>query len=251
METYGNPILEDLAFNDDGSLKKTGKQNIKFYKKKFLDFKARQLRDDAGELVFEIGPRGKKIPVYDIDPRTGVPFKDAFENERLMIRIETKGDTNIKDDFANELDKRVHFRHYKFFIEGKMPSGHLIEDYEFIQPGVVTELHMLGVHDLESVAAMSDIECEQLKDQSGWELRDIAKQWLIINSPKGVNEKTLRLEKEIAELRAQLESARFSANELRPIIEDEGGEATHAPIKVMEVTHEEAKKGPGRKRMVE
>lgn len=251
METYGNPILEDIQFNQDGSLKKSGKQNIKFYKKKFLDFKARPLLDEDGNQVYEINEKTKKkVMVFDIDPKTGLPFKDAFENERLMIRVETKGDTNIKDDFANELDKRTHYREYKFFAEGKMPTGHPIEDFDFIQPNIITELHMLGVHVLEEVAAMSDIECEQLKDQPGYELRDIAKQWVTINSPQGLNAKTLHLEKKIADLEAKLfqvegkKEKRILPIEEPPFIPEE-------PIKVMEMTHEEAAKNkPGRKRLV-
>lgn len=252
METFGNPILEDIQFNDDGSLKKSGKQNIKFYYKKFLDFKARPLLDDDGNQVYEINEKTKKkVPVFDIDPKTGLPFKDAFENSRIMIRIETKGDTNIKDDFANDLDKRIHYRQYKFFMEGKAPTGHGIEDFEFIQPQVIVELHMLGVHVLEEVACMSDLECEQITGQSGYELRDIAKQWVTINSPQGINQAKAKLEKENAELRAKLELATgIKGERLLPIEEPSMGGVSDEP-KIMEMTHEEAKKGlKGRKRLV-
>jgi len=252
METFGNPILEDIQFNDDGTLKKSGKQNIKFYTRKFLDFRARPLLDEDGNQMYEIGPKGKKIPLFDIDPRTGIPYKDAFENTREMLRIETKGDTNIKDDYANELDRRIHFRHYKFFKEGKVPTGHPIEDFDFINPGVIVELHMLGVHVLEEVACMSDLECEQISDQPGYELRDIAKQWVTINSPQGLNQKQLKLEKENAELKRQLEAASGKrAERILPIEEPSMG-GVEEPIRVMEMTHEEAAKSkPGRKRLVE
>lgn len=254
METYGNPILEDIQLDDNGKLKNSGKQNIRFYWRKFLDFKAKMLLDENGDQVYEIDEKTKKrIPLADIDPKTNMPFKEAFENERLMIRVETKGDTNIKDDFANDLDKRMHYRHYKFFMEGKMPTGHPIEDFDFIQPQLITELHMLGVHVMEEVACMSDVECEQIQGQPGYELRDIAKQWITINSPQGLNAKTLHLEKEVKELKMKLEQATTGkrADRILPVQMPEMGGSVEEPIKVMEMTHEEAKSSkPGRKRLV-
>lgn len=254
METYGNPILEDVQLDDNGKLKNTGKQNIKFYWKKFLDFKARPLLDEDGNQVYEINERTKKrVPLFDIDPQTGAPFKDAFENKRLMLRIETKGDTNIKDDFANKLDQHLHKRQYMFFMQGKVPTGHPIEDFEFIQPAVLMELKLLGIHVLEEVACMEDLECEQVTGQSGYELRDIAKQWVTINSPQGINQANTKLEKENAELRAQLELAKMGrVKGIKPVSLEQEVEATvEEPVKVLEMTHEEAKKGlKGRKRLV-
>ena len=62
------PVLDDVDFNQDGSIKVTGKQNVKFYKKKFLNFKARWKTDEAGKRAL------------DIDPKTGNNTHAAHEN---------------------------------------------------------------------------------------------------------------------------------------------------------------------------
>lgn len=63
---------------------------------------------------------------------------------------------------------------------------------------------MFGIHTLEQVAEMNEVECEQIKDQSGFEIRDIAQQWLKINSPQGKAGKADRLEIEVARLKEKL-----------------------------------------------
>jgi hypothetical protein len=208
VETFGSPLLADVAFNDDGSLKQSGKQNVKFYNKKRLVFRARPLLVKEGNQVFS--DEGK--PRYQIDPKTGIPFKDAHEELVEMVRIETKGDTNIIDDIADDLRKRQYYRQYKFFREGKIPDGNPIEDFDFLQPSTIMELHMFGIHVLQQVAVMSDMECEQLKDQSGYEIRDIAAQWIKINSPQGQAARTSVLERENARLRMELEQSRSARN---------------------------------------
>lgn len=242
VETFGSPLLADVAFNQDGSLKQSGKQNIKFYNKKRLNFRARpKLRADGTQ---ERDEKGK--PVFEIDPKTGIPFKDAYEEIVEMVRIETKGDTNIIDDIADDLRKRQFYRQYKFFREGKIPDGNPIEDFDFLQPSTILELHMLGIHVIQQVAAMSEIECDQLKDQSGYEIRDIAAQWVRINSPQGQAGKAMRLESEVTKLRREIEelkAARNAGNRRVQVVE-EIPEVPEEPMATIELTPEQVAKGP-------
>lgn len=239
IETFGNPILSDVSFNQDGSLRQSGKQNVKFYPKKRLSFKAK--RDETGELV--------------IDKKTGLPFKEAFEEVVEMVRIETRGDTNIIDDVAKEIHKRQFYRQYKFFRDGKIPDGNPIENFDFIQSPTMMELHMLGIHTIEQVADMNELECEQLKDQSGYEIRDIAAQWIRINSPQGQGLKASKLELENAKLKRELAEARGSVRKIESFADfnndvSEESFSTDSPIATMELTSEQLTRGRGRPRKV-
>jgi hypothetical protein len=261
IETFGSHLLADVEINSDGTLKQSGKQNVRFYNKKRLSFKARPLwvRDDEGNIL--IDSRGKQVqakdekgkPLFEIDPKTGIPFKDAFEEIVEMIRVETRGDTNIKDDIADHYAKRQFHRQYKYFRDGKIPDGHSIEDFEFLQPGTIMELHMFGIHTLEQVADMDEVACEQIKDQSGFEIRDIARQWLRINSPDGKSAKADRMELENARLKREVESLKSQGKRPRlvdapsfPVEEEEPAEE----IATMELSPEQLKRGPGRPRKV-
>ncbi len=200
IESFGSPILSDIEFNQDGSLKQSGKQNIKFYNKKILTFKAKPLLSESGEPLRD----GQGKIRFDIDPKTGLPKKEAVEEILEFVRVETKGDTNVFDNVATDIHKRQFYRQYKHFREGKVPDGNPIEDFEFLQPQTIMELHMLGIHVIQQVADMSDIECEQLKDQSGYEIRDIAAQWVKINTPQGQAMKASKLESELMKLRREV-----------------------------------------------
>lgn len=202
LDTFDSPLLADVQINADGTLKPSGKQNVRFYSKKVLKFRAKPKLDENGVQMKD--EKGK--PLFEIDPKTGLPFKIAYEDNVEMVRVETKGDTNIKDDVVDEFVKRQYFRHYKFFKEGRFPDGHPIEDFDFIQPPMLLELHLLGVHTIEQVATMSDLVCGQLKDQSGHELKDIAAQWVQINSPQGQNTKALALERELLQAKREIEA---------------------------------------------
>lgn len=204
VETFGSPILNDVRFNDDGTLKQSGKQNVKFYNKKVLEFVARTKKNADGSEVLD--ENGKVVP--DIDPKTGIPFRDPVEMIKEFVRIETRGDTTIIEDKATDLHKRQFYRQYKFFREGKIPDGNPIEEFEFFQPGSLMELHMLGIHTLQQVADMNDLECTQLKDQSGYEVRDIARQWLKVNSPDGQVSRMTKQDNEITKLRREIEELR-------------------------------------------
>jgi len=262
-ELFENPLLADVQINSDGSLKQTGKQNVRFYNKKRLAFKARPLwvrRDDGsvathanGQPVRALDEKGK--PAFEIDPKTGIPFKDAYEEIVEMIRVETKGDTNIKEDIADNFAKRQFHRQYKFFREGKIPDGHSIEDFDFLQPSTITELHMFGIHTLEQVAEMDEVECEQIKDQSGYEIRDIAKQWLRINSPDGLSGKADRMELENTRLKRELEALKSKVRgsrrqEMQAAEQSLDVEIPDEPTATMEISPDQLRRTPGRPRKV-
>lgn len=262
IETFDSPLLADVQINSDGTLKQSGKQNVKFYHKKVLAFKARPLWIKQEDGSPALDSKGNKIQArdekgklaFDIDSRTGLPFKDAYEETKIFVRVETKGDTNIKDDVADEFIKRQFNRQYKYFRSGKIPDGHSIEDFEFLQPQTITELHMFGIHTLEQVAEMDDVDCEQLKDQSGYEVRDIAQQWLKINSPQGQAGKADRIGLENARLKMELQELKAQAKGSRrvmaqPVIEDEPA-VEEVPEETVEISHEQFKNRVGRPRKV-
>lgn len=239
MENFDSPLLADVAFNEDGSLKQSGKQVAKFYREKRLCFRGKVKLDAEGKPLLD-EKTGKQIPI--IDPKTGLPYKEAYEALSVKINIQTKGDTNIIDDIANDFHKRQFYRQYKYFMEGRIPDGVPIEDFDFFQPGTVMELHMLGVHVIQQVATMDDVACEQLKDQPGYEIRDIAAQWVRINSPHGQSTKATKLELENASLKAQLAEAQkaqrkasFTPAAVEEVIEDE-------PIRTKEVDLKDKKR---------
>lgn len=261
IETFDSPLLSDVQINSDGTLKKSGKQNVKFYRKKVLSFKARPLwvRHDDGEISKDA--KGKSIQakdekgklLFEIDSRTGLPFTDAYEEIKEYVRVETRGDTNIKDDVAKPLDQMQHNRQYRAFREGKIPDGHSIEDFEFLQPQTIMELHMYGIHTLEQCVDMDDLTCEQIKDQSGYWVREIAQQWLQLNSPNGFKAKADRMELENARLKAEIESLKMKRRGTRLVeTKDPVIESLSEPevVPVMELTPEEFKNRRGRPRKV-
>lgn len=264
IDTFESPLLADVQINSDGTLKQSGKQNVRFYNKKRLAFRARPLwvkQDDGSYLLDAKGnriqakdERGK--PLFEIDPKTGIPFKDAYEEIVEMVRVETKGDTNIKEDVADAFIKRQFHRQYKYFRDGKIPDGHSIEEFEFLQPGTILELHMFGIHTLEQVAEMEEVICEQIKDQSGYEIRDIARQWLRINSPDGLANKADRMELENARLKREVEALKAQQRGGRPRLVDQAPDPAFeevsqvSSVETMELSPEQLKRGPGRPRKV-
>lgn len=259
IETFDSPLLADVQINADGTLNQSGKQNVRFYNKKRLSFKARPLyvKRDDGSVALD--PQGKPLraydekgkPAFDIDPKTGLPFKDAFEEIVEMVRVETKGDTNIKEDIADNFIKRQFNRQYKYFREGKIPDGHSIEDFDFLQPGTITELHMFGIHTLEQVTDMDDVTCEQIRDQPGFEIRDIARQWLKINSPDGLVGKADRVELENARLKRELTDLRAKTRGARLVEPVQAVEQVEeAPVETMEISPEQMKNRANRQRKV-
>jgi len=261
IDTFESPLLADVQINQDGTLKQSGKQNVKFRNVKRLNFKARPLymKHDDGTIAYHDNGKPVRVmdekgkPAFDIDPRTGIPFKDAYEEIVEMCRVETKGDTNIVDDIASPMLKRQFNRQYKYFRSGKIPDGASIEDFEFLQPQTITELHMYGIHTLEQVSEMEDVDCEQIRDQSGFEIRDIAKQWLKINSPQGQAGKADRMELENARIKLELADlkAQVKGVKNRAFVAQEVTQVEEAPeTATMEITPDQLKNRIGRPRKV-
>ena len=233
MESFGAPTLEDVQINSDGTMKNTGKQNVKFYPVTRLAYRARRNQD--GSLA--------------MNPKTGLPHKDAYEETVEFVRIETKGDTNIIDQPANDFHKRQFLRQYTAFFKNTALTGTPIESADFLQSPTILELHMLGVHTIEQIADMDDLICAQIKDQSGFEVREIAQQWVKITSPQGRTVEITNLNVRIADLQRQLDEAksgkaRFTSSVLPevslPVVEE-------TPIATMELTPEQLNKGRPRK----
>lgn len=253
METFGNSLLEEVSFNPDGSLKQSGKQQAKFYSRTVLDFKAKPLLDASGNVQYDDNGKIK----YDIDPKTGIPKKEAFEKTVDMVRVETKGDTNIKDDIADEVAKRQFYRQYKLYKSGKVPDGHPLEDFGFLQPGTVMELHLLGVHVLEQLAEMGDLECSQVTCQAGFEIRDIAQQWIKLNNPQVRNSRLASAEKELKKATDEIKELKSKLGgkfQVDPPVGDPApepdAEPESSPVVTLEVTPEQLQKRIGRPRKV-
>ena len=253
IDTFESDLLNDVKFNDDGSLKLSGKQNIKFYNKKRMAYKAKPLLNDDGTQVFDA--RGK--PVFDIDPKTGIPYKIAFEEMVEMVRVETRGDTNIIDDIADDLRKAQYYPQYKHFRSGTIPEGTSIDSAEWLYPQTIMELRLMGLHVIEQLALMTEVECERLRDQSGFEVRDLAAQWVRINSSSGQAGRADRLALEVERLKRELadSQAQGSAKARLQMIQEEAlknVEIPEEPIRTVEMTPEELKTGRGKtKRLVE
>lgn len=234
MNDFLSPVLADVEFDNDGALKQNGKQSVKFYNKKRLSFKAK--RDDKGELI--------------MDSKTGLPAKEAFEETVEMVRVETKGDTNIKDDVADDFIKHQYRRNYMYFREGRIPDGIPLEQADFLQPTTIMELHMLGIHVVEQIASMTDLMCEQIRDQSGFEVRDIAQQSIRMSLPEGQALKTAQLERELLEAKSEINRLNSPKNYNSAASKAfmQAPDAPDAPMKTMDLTPEQFAQGKKGKR---
>ena len=102
---------------------------------------------------------------------------------------------------------------------------------------------MLGVHVIQQVAEMSDLECDQLRDQPGYEVRDTAAQWIRINSPQGQASKASRLEIENAALRRKLEDSLLTKNRSVKVAEIKEPEMeVESFIETMDISQEDLNK---------
>lgn len=219
-----DPLPNDFNPAQDFKPNMSGNQNVKFYNKKCLSYRAKK------------GEDGK----YLIDPKTGQPFKEAFEETKVFIRVETKGDTNIKDDVADDYNKWHFGRQYKAFLNNTVPDGKPIEDFEFFHPGTLIELRMMGIYVIEQVAAMSDVQCEQLRGQPGFDIRDIGQQWLRMMSPSGQAAKAQKLEHELAEANrkiAALEAGSQGSKVIKRLVEQPAAPEMEVPT--LELTPEQ------------
>ena len=267
IDTFESDLLNDVKFNDDGSLKQSGKQNVKFYNKKRMAYRARPLyvKDDDG--VQQLDKNGKPVIardstgkyLFDIDTRTGLPFKDAYEEMVEMVRIETRGDTTVIDDIADDIRKNQFWPQYKFFREGKIPDGASLDEADWLYPQTIMELKLMGIHVIQQAALMTDLECDRLRDQSGYEVRELASQWVRINSPSGQAGRADRLALEVERLKRELaDSQAYGSAKARmemihaAAVEDEREELPEESIRTVEMSIDEMKKGQkGRKRLVD
>lgn len=246
IESFGSPTLEGVQFEDDGNggvqLKKAGKQAVKFYVKRQMQFRAKT--DGKGNTLLD-----KKTGLPPINPKTGLPFQETFENRTLMVIVNTPGDKSLVDSVATEYHKREYFRQYKFFKDGKgIPDGHSIDDCDFIPPQTLTDLHYYGVHILEQLAECSDLVCEQVP--AAWDLRDYAKEWLRIHSPDGqsgmltqMRARVEELERERDELKAQIlgPDGKPVHRGVRPSAMEVDTSLMRDPVKTMEISPDEFK----------
>lgn len=253
IDTFESDLLNDVKFNDDGSLKQSGKQNVKFYTQKVMAYRAKPLLNENGEQAKD--EKGKLL--FDIDPKTGIPYKIAYEKMEEWVRVETRGDTTIKDGKADDIAKNQFWPQYKYFREGKMPEGTSIDQVEFLYPQTLMELRLIGIHVIEQAALMTELECEKLLSQSGFEVRDLSQQWVRINSKDGQAGRADRLALEVERLKRELadSQAKGTAKARLEMIRDaavemKAQEVAEEPIRTMELTPEQLKKGP-KKRLVE
>lgn len=242
LEDYGSPTLQRVALNEDGTLKKGKGQAVKFYTKREMAFRTKTV-DGKGEETL-LDPKTGKPP---IDAKTGLPFHEPYEKVTLMVKVNTPGDKNEVDCVATEYHKREYWPQYKYFLDGNgIPDGHLIDEYEFINPKIITDLHYYGIHTLEQLRDCSDMICNQIPQV--WELRLLAEKYLRINSPEGVSEAVTKLRAENDKLfreNQELKSKVLAPNGKPYVMPAAMEEPSFSPepIKTKELSPEEFKKG--------
>jgi len=184
---YDAPTLQGLnleAGQDGLQVKQSNRQSVRFYTKQDL------------ELCAVLNPEGTKVARYEPIPVS-----------KLMVRIETPGDKNIFDDVANEYHKREYKRYYYAFKDGKgAPVGHALEDCDYIQPVMVTELKYEGIHTMEQLADAPDNVLDRLP--LGRPYQHYAQQWCQINSPTGVQAVAKKLTSDLSSAKSEIESLR-------------------------------------------
>lgn len=242
LEDFNSPTLQRTGLNEDGTLRRGKGQAVKFYTKRSMEFRARTVDGKGLELVLD--PKTGKPP---IDPKTGLPFHETYEKTTLMVKINTPGDKSEVDCIATEYHKREYWPQYKYFLDGHgIPDGHLIDEFDFIPPKVLTDLHYYGIHTLEQMRDCTDMICGQVPQL--WELRDYAKEWLRINSPAGVSAQVTALKAENDKLfreNQELKSKILAPNGKPYVMPAPMEEVSAAPepIKTKELTPEEFKRG--------
>ena len=205
LPTFDSPTLEGTLVDDGNggvTMKGRHRQQVKFYLKRQMDFRAKTHAGSSGDGKDVILDSKTGLPV--IDKKTGLPFKETFQKETLMVIIDTPGDKNKIDCVATDYHKREFYRQYEYFRKGKgIPEGYSIDDCEWIQPSTLTELHYYGIHVVEQLAVCTDLICEQVPEV--WELREFANDWLKINSPDGQKAKNIELQSKLDEANATIE----------------------------------------------
>jgi hypothetical protein len=247
IENFGAPTLQGVGLNDDGTLKRASGQSVLFYNKTELKFRAKQ--DVDPDIEAGNRPRDLKCGKIKIDPKTGLPFKESFEETRLFVRIETPGDKTPYDGPATDYHKREFQKQYEFFLRGGgIPDGHLITQFDFIPGHLILDMRVrMGIHTIEQLSEADEIKCTMMPEL--WELRDYAKEWVRINSPEGAAAK-------VSELRSKNEALARENEQLRSKLVGADGRPMAMPsamptaepakrnvVKTTEITLDEFKKG--------
>lgn len=221
LPTFGAPVLEseyDLTQVEYGRPLKgsSNRQYVRFYKHTSTevcatDVKITQLHGGAtSTTVLKVGTK----PVT-----------------REMVQIKTPGDPTEIDGVATDWHRRMFFRQYKAFRDGRTaPLGQPIDDCNFISPHIATELKYLGCHTVEQLADASDVLCDNLGN--GHELREFARSYCkaaIANKSSA----------QVNILSTELDKARAEIAELREMIKPQIVDPSGSPI-------ETVKRGPGR-----
>jgi len=245
LPTFDSPTLEG-SLVDDGNggvtMKGRHRQQVKFYMKRQMGFRAKTHTGSSGDGKDVILDERTGKPV--IDTRTGLPFKETFEKQVLMVIVDTPGDKNKVDSVATDYHKYEFKRQYEYFRNGKgAPEGYSIDDCDWIQPGMLTDLHYYGIHVVEQLADCTELICEQLPEV--WELREFAKDWLRINSPDGWKAKAIKLQSDLDAANTEVETlkSKLLGADGKPILRREAAPVVRESIRTMEINKEEISEG--------
>ncbi len=203
IPTFGSPVLEgdfDMSTFEPGQpLRSTSKrQFVRFYNHTFSEVYTTKAR---------------------INEKTGtsVPVETAVRKvTKEMVEIVTPGDTNVINEFATDWHRRMFFKQYRAFRDGKTaPMGLPVDEAPFISNHVATELKYLGCHTVEQLADASDLLCGNIA--SGYELREFAR-----SHCKALSEN--KNTPQVALLSSELDKARAEIAEMRALLVGPSGD---------------------------
>ncbi len=163
---FGAPSLQNLEFESAPGqpgvlqVKQNGRQYVRFYNKDVYNALETQRRRAAN-------PHETVLPVYE---------------KRLMVQIDTPGDTNRFDDVAHDYHKRNYFSQYGQYKDGKTgPTGTPLKDADFLVGVEIEDLIYARIFTIEQLGDASDTMCENLP--RGYEIREHARAWCKVNDP--------------------------------------------------------------------
>lgn len=152
--------------------------------------------------------------------RAGVAPSEA-KTKRLFIHAVTPGDKTEINTYAEDSHKRMYWREYQSFKEGKTaPLGRPVSDCDFITEPEATELLHMGVHTVEQLADASDTLLEHFP--RGFELREFAKAWAELEHQADSKKISKDIEAVVASnaaLATQLQDAQKENAELRGMVQ--------------------------------
>jgi len=147
----------------------------------------------------------------NINEKTGssTPVETGVrEVTKEMVNIVTPGDPNIVDEYATAWHRRMFFKQYKAFRDGKTaPMGYPVEEAQFIGPSIATELKYLGCHTVEQLADASDVLCGNLAN--GFELRDFARSYCKAQISNKTSPQVILLHAELEKAKAEISAMRL------------------------------------------